>query len=64
MPEFHAEPYLYLAGPTHKAALIAWGGFYFHCWTISSSPNGLQEKRQPGAFCWWTLKRSRCRSRL
>jgi tartrate-resistant acid phosphatase type 5 len=29
MPEFHAEPYLYLAGLTHKAALIAWGGFYF-----------------------------------
>ena len=29
MPEFHAEPYVYLAGLTHKAALIAWGGFYF-----------------------------------
>ena len=29
MPEFHAEPYLYMAGLTHKAALIAWGGFYF-----------------------------------
>ncbi|HUS18361.1 MAG TPA: metallophosphoesterase [Terriglobales bacterium] len=29
MPEFHAEPYLYLAAVTHKAALIAWGGFYF-----------------------------------
>lgn len=29
MPEFHAEPYLYLAALTHKAALIAWGGFYF-----------------------------------
>lgn len=29
MPEFHAEPYLYLAGLTHKAALISWGGFYF-----------------------------------
>ena len=29
MPEFHAEPYIYLAGLTHKAALIAWGGFYF-----------------------------------
>jgi hypothetical protein len=29
MPEFHAEPYLLLAGLTHKAALIAWGGFYF-----------------------------------
>jgi hypothetical protein len=29
MPDFHAEPYLYLAGLTHKAALVAWGGFYF-----------------------------------
>jgi len=29
MPDFHAEPYIYLAGLTHKAALIAWGGFYF-----------------------------------
>jgi tartrate-resistant acid phosphatase type 5 len=29
MPEFHAEPYLYLAGLTHKSALIAWGAFYF-----------------------------------
>ncbi|MEO6120304.1 MAG: metallophosphoesterase, partial [Terriglobales bacterium] len=28
-PEFHAEPYLYLAAVTYKAALIAWGGFYF-----------------------------------
>jgi hypothetical protein len=25
----HFEPYLYLAGLTHKSALIAWGGFYF-----------------------------------
>jgi tartrate-resistant acid phosphatase type 5 len=29
MPEFHAEPYIYLAGLTHKSALIAWGAFYF-----------------------------------
>ncbi|MEO5897075.1 MAG: hypothetical protein ABIS06_15395 [Vicinamibacterales bacterium] len=29
MPEFHAEPYLYLAGLSHKSALIAWGAFYF-----------------------------------
>jgi hypothetical protein len=29
MPEFHAEPYVYLAGLTHKTALIAWGAFYF-----------------------------------
>jgi hypothetical protein len=25
----HFEPYLHLAGLTHKSALIAWGGFYF-----------------------------------
>ena len=29
MPDFHAEPYIYLAGLTYKAVLIAWGGFYF-----------------------------------
>jgi hypothetical protein len=29
MPEFHAEPYVYLAGLTHNSALIAWGAFYF-----------------------------------
>ena len=29
MPEFHAEPYVYLAGLSHKGALIAWGAFYF-----------------------------------
>jgi len=29
MPEFHAEPYLYLPALTHKSALIAWGAFYF-----------------------------------
>ena len=29
MPEFHAEPYIYLAGLSHKSALIAWGAFYF-----------------------------------
>ena len=29
VPEFHAEPYVYLAGLSHKTALIAWGAFYF-----------------------------------
>jgi tartrate-resistant acid phosphatase type 5 len=29
MPEFHGEPYVYLAGLTHDSALIAWGAFYF-----------------------------------
>ena len=29
MPEFHAEPYIHLAGVSHSSALIAWGAFYF-----------------------------------
>lgn len=29
MPEFHAEPYIYLPAISHKSALIAWGAFYF-----------------------------------
>jgi hypothetical protein len=29
VPEFHSEPYVYLAGLSHKTALIAWGAFYF-----------------------------------
>jgi tartrate-resistant acid phosphatase type 5 len=29
MPEFHAEPYIYLPAVTHESALVAWGAFYF-----------------------------------
>ena len=29
MPEFHAEPYIHLAGVSPTSALIAWGAFYF-----------------------------------
>ncbi len=29
MPEFHAEPYVYLAGLSHKSALFAGGAVYF-----------------------------------
>lgn len=29
MPEFHSEPYVYVAGLSHKSVLIAWGAFYF-----------------------------------
>jgi hypothetical protein len=29
MPEFHAEPYLHLAGLSSTSVLIAWGAFYF-----------------------------------
>jgi hypothetical protein len=29
MATFHSEPYIYLAGLRHDAALIAWGAFYF-----------------------------------
>jgi hypothetical protein len=29
VPEFHSEPFVYLAGLSHSSALIAWGAFYF-----------------------------------
>jgi hypothetical protein len=29
MPNFYSEPFLQLAGLTHRSALISWGGFYF-----------------------------------
>lgn len=29
MPDYYSEPFLNLAGLTHKSALIAWGAFYF-----------------------------------
>jgi hypothetical protein len=29
MPEFHAEPYIQLAGLSSTAAMVAWGAFYF-----------------------------------
>jgi hypothetical protein len=29
VPEFHAEPYLHLAGLSHTSVLITWGAFYF-----------------------------------
>jgi tartrate-resistant acid phosphatase type 5 len=29
MPEFHAEPYIHLAGLSSSSALITWGAFYF-----------------------------------
>jgi hypothetical protein len=29
VPEFQAEPYLHLAGLSHKSALVSWGAFYF-----------------------------------
>jgi tartrate-resistant acid phosphatase type 5 len=39
VPEFHAEPYLHLAGLSHTSALITWGAFYFktrtkHTWKL------------------------------
>ena len=33
MPEFHAEPFIYLPAVTHKSALVAWGAFYFRVTT-------------------------------
>src|SRR5688572_28648845 len=29
MPEFHSEPYVYVAGLSHKSVILAWGAFYF-----------------------------------
>ena len=29
MPDFFSEPFLHLAGLTHKSALVAWGACYF-----------------------------------
>jgi tartrate-resistant acid phosphatase type 5 len=29
MPEFHAEPYIYLPEINHRSVLVAWGAFYF-----------------------------------
>lgn len=29
MPNFYAEPFLHLAGLTHRSALVSWGAFYF-----------------------------------
>jgi len=29
MPEYHAEPYIYLPVVSHKSVLVAWGAFYF-----------------------------------
>jgi tartrate-resistant acid phosphatase type 5 len=37
MPEFHAEPYVYLPSVSHKSALIAWGAFYFRASTRGNS---------------------------
>jgi tartrate-resistant acid phosphatase type 5 len=39
MPNYYAEPFLHLAGLTHKSALIAWGGFYFK---VKSSGDGYK----------------------
>jgi tartrate-resistant acid phosphatase type 5 len=39
VPEFHAEPYLHLAGLSPTSALVTWGAFYFktrtkHAWKL------------------------------
>jgi hypothetical protein len=36
MPDFYSEPYLHLAGLSHKSALVTWGAFYFK--TKSNAP--------------------------
>ena len=50
MPEFHAEPYLHLAGLSHKSALIAWGAFYFKTRSRHADPKG------PRGAVEWKLK--------
>ena len=37
MPEFHAEPYVYLPALSHKSALVAWGAFYFRATSRGAS---------------------------
>ena len=53
MPEFHAEPYLHLAGLSHKSALIAWGAFYFKTRSQRADANG------PGRLPEWKLVEDR-----
>jgi hypothetical protein len=51
MPEFHAEPYVYLPAVTHRSALIAWGAFYFRVTSTGVSKlvddNGLKYVHPP-----------------
>ena len=42
MPEFHAEPYIYLPAVSHKSALIAWGAFYFR----TNSEGEVEDRRR------------------
>jgi hypothetical protein len=42
VPEFHAEPYLHLAGLSHKSALISWGAFYFKTKSRHADPSGVR----------------------
>ena len=46
MPEFHAEPYLHLAGLSHKSALITWGAFYFKTKSRHADPTGQSRKAE------------------
>ena len=41
MPDYYSEPFLNLAGLTHKSALIAWGAFYFRVKNNESDFNWL-----------------------
>ena len=42
MPEFHAEPYIYLPAVTHKSVLVAWGAFYFR----TNEPRQVEDHRR------------------
>jgi tartrate-resistant acid phosphatase type 5 len=46
VPEFHAEPYLYLAGLSHTSALITWGAFYFKTRRLPERLHGVPQSRR------------------
>jgi hypothetical protein len=47
VPEFHAEPYLHLAGLSHKSALVSWGAFYFKTRSRPSTALGASAQWKP-----------------
>lgn len=47
VPHFHSEPYLHVAGLSHKSVLIAWGAFYFR-----TRPNGAHQLVEADDLQW------------
>jgi hypothetical protein len=50
MPEFHVEPYIYLAGLSHMSALIAWGASRFGRLVLESPHEQSRETHLVG-YC-------------